>query len=183
MTNFYDSEILDILPENLKIKPECIALSYALKKANQRLIKYANQTSVYAVIDVLPEKMLDILAIELRTQYYDDTFPLNKKRALVKNTMQWYHKAGTVSAVQEMIDNVFTSGMILEWYETGGEPGTFTISTTNLITPALIEEFKKVITNVKNVRSHLENIVVGNEIDMNFKIAIGICSHKVITIR
>lgn len=183
MTNFYDSEILDILPDNMKDKPECIALSYALKKANQRFIDCANKTSVYAVIDTMPEKLLDILAIELRTQYYDDTFPVDKKRALVKNTMQWYHKAGTVAAVQEMIDNVFTSGIVLEWYETGGQPGTFTISTTNMITPALIEEFKTVVSNVKNVRSHLENIIIGNRADVNLYVAIGLSSHRTITLR
>ena len=183
MISFFDSEILDILPDDFKKKPECIALSYALKRANQKLVKYTDKTSVYAVIDILPEKMIDLLAIELRTQYYDESFPIEKKRALVKNTMQWFHRAGTVSAVQEMIDNVFTSGTVLEWYETGGIPGTFTISTTNLITPELIEEFNKVVSSVKNVRSHLENIVVGNKVDMNIHIAIGICSHEVITIR
>lgn len=183
MINFYDSEILDILPDNTKSQPECIALSYALKKANQKLIEYANKTSLYAVIDKLPEKMLDLLAIELRTQYYDETFPVERKRALVKNTMQWYNKAGTVAAVQEMIDNVFSSGIILEWYETGGAPGTFTISTTNTITPELLEEFNKVVRKVKNVRSHLDNIVVGSRIGMKYAVAMGMCSHKVITIK
>lgn len=183
MISFEQSEIKDILPENLKSQPECVALSYALKRANETLVAYSKRTSVFAVIDSLPEAMLDILAIELRTQYYEESFTIERKRALIKNTMQWYHKAGTVSAVQEMIDNVFTSGTILEWYETGGRPGTFTISTTNLITPELIDEFNKVVSSVKNVRSHLENIVVGNRIDMNVHIAIGICSHEVIAIR
>lgn len=182
MISFVDSEILDILPDDFKTKPECIALSYALKRANQKLVKYADKTSVYAVIDILPEKMIDLLALELRTQYYEETLPVEKKRALVKNTMHWFHRAGTVSAVQEMIDNVFTSGTVLEWYQTGGIPGTFTISTANLITPELIAEFNKVVSNVKNVRSHLENIVVGNKVDMGFNVAIGMCSHKVITI-
>lgn len=183
MISFEQSEIKDILPENLKSQPECVALSYALKRANETLVAYTRRTSVFAVIDSLPEDMLDILAIELRTQYYEESFPIERKRALIKNTMQWYHKAGTVSAVQDMIDNVFESGVVLEWFRTGGEPGTFTISTTNLITPELIEEFNKVVSSVKNVRSHLENIVVGNRIDMNVHIAIGICSHEVITIR
>lgn len=183
MTNFYDSEILNILPDDMKSKPECIALSYALKMANQRFIQHANKTSIYAVIDTLPEKVLDILALELRTQYYDETFTIERKRALVKNTMLWYHKAGTVSAVQEMIDNVFSSGVVLEWYETGGEPGTFTISTTNMISPELIEEFNKVISNVKNVRSHLENIITGNRADISLYVAMGISSHEVITLR
>lgn len=183
MISFEKSEITDILPENLKNKPECIALSYALKKANETLVAYAKRTSVFAVIDSLSEEMLDILAIELRTQYYDESFSIERKRALVKNTILWYHKAGTVSAVQEMIDNVFSSGIILEWFKTGGAPGTFIISTTNTITPKLIEEFNKVVSNVKNVRSHLENIVVGNRVDKDIYVAIGVCSHEVITIR
>ena len=183
MTNFVGSEILDILPDNMKTEPENIAFSYALKRAMQKWIAFADKTSIYAVIDTLPEKVIDILAIELRTQYYDESFPLERKRSLVKNTMLWYHKAGTVAAVQEMIDNVFESGTILEWFQTGGEPGTFQISTTNTITPELIEEFNKVVRKVKNVRSHLDSIVVGNKVDMNVYLAMGLCSHKVVTIR
>ena len=183
MISFEQSEIIDILPENLKNEPECVALSYALKRANETLVAYAKRTSVFAVIDSLPEDMLDILAIELRTQYYEESFPLERKRALVKNTMLWYHKAGTVSAVQEMIDNVFESGVVLEWFMTGGQPGTFTISTSDTITPELIDKFNEVVDNVKNVRSKLVDITIGNKIEMNINIAMGVMTHKVITLR
>ena len=183
MISFEQSEILDILPENMGKQPECIALSYALKRANETLVAFSKQTSVFAVIDTLPEAMLDILAIELRTQYYDESFDVDRKRALVKNTMLWYHKAGTASAVQEMIDKVFDSGILLEWFDTGGEPGTFAISTTDTITPGLINEFREVVDNVKNVRSKLVGIVIGNRINMDVSIAMGVSTHKVITLR
>ena len=182
MINFYDGNLTDILPEHMKYTPECIALGYALQKANQRFIAAANQTSVFAVIDTLPENIIDVLAIELRTQYYDESFPLEQKRELVKGTMTWYNKAGTVSAVQEMIDKVFDSGMVLEWFDTGGEPGTFTISTSDTVTPELISRFTEVVRYVKNVRSHMVGIVVGNRVDFALKSAVGVCSHKVVTI-
>lgn len=183
MINFEQSEITDILPDNLKNTPECMALSYALKKANETLVAYSKRTSVFAVIDSLTEDMLDILAIELRTQYYDESFDVERKRALVKNTILWYHRAGTVSAVQEMIGNVFDSGVVLEWFDTGGAPGTFKISTSDTITPELIAKFNEVVHNVKNVRSQLADIVIGNRIDLDIRIAMGITSHKVITIK
>ena len=183
MISFEQSEIIDILSENLKSQPECVALSYALKRANETLVAYSKRTSVFAVIDTLPEEMLDILAIELRTQYYDESFSIDRKKALIKNTILWYHKAGTVAAVQEMIDNVFESGVVLEWFKTGGEPGTFTISTSDTITPELINKFNEVVDNVKNVRSTLVDIILGNKIEMNINIAMGITTHKVITLR
>lgn len=181
MISFYDSNLTDIFPENMKYTPECIALGYALQKANQRFIKAANQTSVFSVIDTLPENIIDVLAIELRTQYYDESFSLEQKRELVKGTMTWYNKAGTVSAVQEMVDTVFDSGIVLEWFETGGEPGTFTISTSDTVTPELISKFTEVVKYVKNVRSHMTGIVVGNRVDFALKSVIGVCTHKVVT--
>lgn len=183
MISFEKSEIIDILPDNMKNQPECVALSYALKRANETLVAYSKRTSVFAVIDLLPETMLDILAIELRTQYYEESFDIDRKRALIKNTISWYNKAGTAAAVQEMIDNVFESGVLLEWFDTGGTPGTFTISTSDTITPELIEKFNEVVANVKNVRSHLVDIVLGNKVDMDIKIAMGMTTHKVITLR
>lgn len=182
MISFYDSNITDILPEHLKHQPEVIALGYALQRANQRFIKIVDQTSVFAAIDTLPEKIIDVLAVELRTQYYDESLPLETKRELVKGTMSWYNKAGTVAAVQEMIDKVFDSGYVLEWFEIGGEPGTFQISTSAVITPELIAEFNEAIKSVKSVKAHLADIVTGNKAIFTIRTAVGVATHKVVRI-
>ena len=180
MISFWESSLTDILPENMKYTPECIALAYALKRANQRFIEAADKTSVFSVIDTLPENIVDVLAVELRTQYYEESLSLSQKRELVKGTLRWYNKAGTVSAVQEMIDKVFDSGYVLEWYEIGGEPGTFQIATTASITPELINQFNEAIRNVKNVRSHLADIITGNKTTSVIKTVMGVSVHKVI---
>lgn len=180
MISLYDGELTDILPEHLKYTPECIALSYALKRSNQRIMEMARNTSLLSVIDTLPENIIDALAVDLRTQYYDESFPLEQKRELVKGTMTWYNKAGTVAAVQEMIDKVFSSGYVLEWYETGKPPGTFEISTSASITPELIAKFNEAVKNVKNVRSHLTDIVTGNKATFTIRVSMGVCTHKTI---
>lgn len=182
MISFSESSILDIFPDNFKEDTRCQALAYALQKANARFTQMADKTSVFAVIDILPERIIDTLAIELRTQYYDDTFPLEKKRELVKATMPWYAHSGTTAAVQEMIDKVFGDGVVLEWFQTGDDPGTFTITTTKPITPETLGEFKTVVQNVKNVRSLLKSITVGNMAEFPHYAFMGLCAHKKITI-
>lgn len=179
MVDIKNSSITDILPENFKYDPKVMALGYALGKAVKRVCDYADKTSLFASIDTLPEDIIDILAIELRTQYYDESMPLEQKRELVKNTMPWYNRAGTTGAVQEMVNTVFGTGRVLEWYDTDDAPGTFKISTPRTINPDLVALFNSVVDNVKNVRSHLSGLIVGNRVDFTLNHAIGVAKHEV----
>lgn len=85
MHSFYDSEIIDIIPENL-ITNETCAISYAIKKAMQQLQKYALCTSVYTSIKEMPNEILDLMAIELNTQYYEEDMDRKTKEQLIINT-------------------------------------------------------------------------------------------------
>lgn len=182
MVRLQESQIIDILPDNIKTDTRVIALSYAISHAVKRIVSYADHTGLLAVIDRLPEDTVDILAIELRTQYYDETMDIATKRDLVKNTLPWYGKAGTAEAVQEMIDKVLGEGIILEWFDTGGTPGTFQISTPSLIAPELIEDFREIIKDVKNVRSRLVEIVTGYRFDIKIQVQAGMTMHKVVSL-
>lgn len=158
MIKYKDSEIIQILPESLRHKEEVKAISYAINRAIQKLIAYSERVCVYAAIDELPEKILDVLAVELRTQYYEPDMTLETKRSIVKKTLLWYHHAGTPSAVREMIEAVFGIGEIEEWFEYGGKPYFFKIITDTALTEDIMERFAKIIGKVKNTRSHLEAI-------------------------
>ena len=117
MIKYTESEMLQVMPEPLKYKAEVVALSYAIKRAIGKMVGYAERASVYAAIDKLPEDILDLLAVELRAQYYDEDMDISIKREIVKKTMLWYHRAGTPSAVEELISAVFGEGEISEWFE------------------------------------------------------------------
>lgn len=163
MIKYIESEMLQVMPEPLKYKAEVVALNYAIKRAIGKMIGYAERASVYAAIDKLPEDILDLLAVELRAQYYDEDMDISIKREIVKKTMLWYHRAGTPSAVEELISAVFGEGEISEWFEYGGEPYHFKIKTDAVLSASDMEYFEKIIRNVKNVRSHLEEIQLSRE--------------------
>lgn len=174
MIKLYDSKILDILPENLKSYSDCIAISYAISNQVKKAIDYAKNTSVYACVDKLPGEILDLLAIELRTQYYNQNLSIDVKRILIKNTLPWYERAGTPSAVEELISAVFGYGKEVEWYEYGGEPGYFKIQATNQsINGTQQKEFLKLLNSIKRKSAWLESIEIisDGEADINILLA------------
>ena len=161
MISLTDSEIKDILPLNLAEQPEVQAISYAIKLSQKRILEKVLQSMIYAAIDDLPEKIVDVLAAELRAQYYDQALPIENKRQIVKNALYIYSKAGTPEAVEKRIRYIFGTGEVHEWFETGGAPGTFSLSIPETRTEEAFEKFRKMIDGVKNARSHLEHINFG----------------------
>ena len=111
----------------------------------------------------MPEKILDLLAIEMRTQYYDEELEVEKKRVIIKNTLTWYQYAGTPSAVEELVKVVFGEGEVLEWFQYGGEPFHFKIVTNADLMPGANVLFDNMIKKVKNTRSVLESIRISRE--------------------
>lgn len=161
MINLYDGHITDILPPALSNDPKTKALSYAINKAMQRMIDYSRNICVYATIDTLPEEILDLLALELNTQYYDDSLSIGIKRRLIKNTLKWYMSTGTLAAVEEAVAAVFGNGEVQEWFDYGGEPYHFKIQTSNInTTDEMIQQITDIVSGVQNVRSQLEEVIV-----------------------
>lgn len=161
MISYYDGQITDILPGNITKKPEVKALSYALQQACRLLYRYGRRLYIYTNLDEQPEEVIDLLASELRTQYYRSTLDLDTKRQLVKNTLIWYMSAGTPSAVEELVVAVFgKDGEVKEWWEYGGKPYCFRIKSEIPLTENNMDNFIRIIQKVKNTRSHLEAVEV-----------------------
>ena len=158
MISYYDGQLTDIMPGNITKKPEVKALSYALQQACRLLYRYSRRLYIYTNLDEQPEEIIDLLASELRTQYYRSTLDLATKRRLVKNTLIWYMSAGTPEAVEELVAAVFGEGEVKEWFQYGGQPYYFKIRTSAPMNQESITQFQDMIARVKNARSHLENI-------------------------
>lgn len=175
MINLKDGELLDILPCPIKDDPVVAAFSYALKRQIGFVIASADKARVYAAMDQVPEKLLDIMAIQLRSMYYSEDLPLETKREIVRNTLLWYQKAGTTAAVEELITILFGEGEVIEWYDIdpneGALPGEFDIMTNARLAVDSVELFKSIIDKVKNVRSHLRRIIAHRELTATLYIA------------
>ena len=161
MVDLYNSNITDILPEVFSKKPEVQALGYAVNKAMQRLMGYCKNIGIYNSIDTLPERVLDLLAIEFNTQYYEDTLDIKIKRELIRNTFVWYTRTGTPAAVTEVVEAIFGNGEIEEWFQYGGEPYHFKVITYNVsATDEMLKQMEAIVSSVQNVRSRLEEVIV-----------------------
>ena len=160
MISLYDSKITDIAPSNFKKSAEVMALSYAVQRMNQKMIGYARTICIFTALDELQEDIVDLIAVEMRTQYYASDLDIATKRKLVANTLLWYMIAGTPAAVEDLLQIVFGNGEVEEWFDYGGEPGMFKAVTDSKATLTSLEKFKTKINGVKNTRSHLENLVL-----------------------
>lgn len=165
MIKLYDSQITQILPDCIAEKAEVQAVSYSISQAVKRLIDHCGNIGVFAMIDTLPEYALDMLAIELDTQYYDTSLVIETKRKLIKSTFMWYLRAGTPSAVAELVEAVFGAGEVVEWFEYGDEPYYFKIITNATMTPDIDAIFARMLERVKNVRSHMRAIEIRRTIE------------------
>ena len=114
-----------------------------------------------------PEEALDLLATEMRTQYYDASYSPEIKRSLIQNTMRWYQIAGTKAAVEELAQTIFGNCTVEEWFEYSGEPYHFRVITNALAEPDNIEQFTTLLRSIKNVRSHLDSVSIHRIIYQN----------------
>ena len=161
MIKLSGSRFTDIMPENLAEQPEIQALAYAVGRQVEKLLAYADGARTYAAIYAVPEKVLDLLAVELRTPSYDENFSIKVKRTLIAESLLFYAQMGTPAAVNRIIETIFQAGHISEWWEYGGKPYHFKAYTTNpAITSDDVEEFKRVLGTVKRLSAWLDEIVL-----------------------
>ncbi len=162
MIDLYESQITDILPDNIKTDPVVQAVSYAISNMVKKIVNEAGKTAIYAVIDTLEEDALDLLAVEFRAKYYGEWLSLEEKRIIIKKTLLWYCRAGTLFTVQELTDFVFEDAKIEEWFQYGAEAYLFRVIANVISQDMTLKkymEFLKSIYEVKNTRSHLESVI------------------------
>jgi phage tail P2-like protein len=167
MIDFYHGEITDIMPYNL-ISPETQALSYAVSQAMKRLKDFSSACHMYGELSKVPEPVLDLMALELNTQYYDQTMPRKLKEQLLTQTTAWYMHAGTPEVLREFLGTVLEGGEIREWYEYGGKPYFFKAEVQvgeHEIPLGYGVEVKRQIELYKNARSWLEHVafIIGSK--------------------
>lgn len=167
LINYYDGQLTDILPGNIAGKAEVKALSYALQQGTRLLYRYSQKAAVYSKIDEQPEDVLDLMAAELRTQYYDESLDIRAKLELIKNTLIWHMTAGTPEAVENLVATVFGEGSVEEWFEYGGSPYRFRVTTNAVMTPDTNNIFNDLLQKVKNTRSHLDAITIHRNVEQD----------------
>lgn len=156
--------LIDFIPPNLREDIQVRAAAESFDLQMQKLNDLAPRLALLYNIDSLDERWVDELAWQEHVDFYEPSLPLEQKRELVKNAKPWHRRKGTPSAVRELIDTVFGSGEVLEWWEYGGERGYFRVTTSDPdATTERAREFLEAIESAKNTRSWLESIQITTE--------------------
>lgn len=167
MIKLSGSRFTDIMPENLASQVETQAFAYAVGRQIEKLCAYSDAARTYAAIATMPEWLLDYMAVELRTPSYDENYSLKTKRALIQGSLLFYTQMGTPAAVNRIIEAIFETGYIEEWYEYDGDPHHFRayVGDGGEVGPGELEEFRRVLSSVKRLSSWLDDIITITAMD------------------
>lgn len=156
-----DAMLTDALPQIIGKEPWAKALAYAVNRQMRKLLDYADRVMIFANISSMSDTILDILAMELRLPYYDQSYSTAIKRELIRGALAYWAHTGTTGSLMTILTDIFGDAEIEEWYEYGSTHGYFRILTENPnITGDTLAQFKKTAQNVKRLSAWLEEVLV-----------------------
>ena len=175
MQELYEGTPYELMPEVLRT-PENEAISYAISEGLKKLLNYTKAISLYGDISQVSDEILDAMAEELRTQYYDSGANRTVREEMVKQTLGWYMRGGTNATLSEYLATLYGGGQIEEWFDYDGDPYYFkavvNIDEDTVLPVGSTQEIIRKINGYKNVRSWLEVL----EFRIYFKILVPVKS-------
>lgn len=158
------ANMMRTLPEMLERDEGMNLLAQMVSGAVAGLVDSTRLVQIYARIGELEEQVLDILAADLRADWYDYNYSLETKRAMIRDSFFVHRHLGTKGSINKALSDIFPNSTVLEWFEYGGQPYHFRVvlDVTDAREPAQLGLIKKAIEYYKSFRSHLEedNVIV-----------------------
>lgn len=157
----YDIDFTRALPAPLKNDENMLALGQVIAGELQENIHLSRLCIIYARIDELEEDILDVLAYDLHVDWYDDSYPIEAKREVIKNSVRVHKRLGTKYAVVTALRSVFPYSEVEEWFEYGGTHHRYRIvlDLTGAKAPADLEQIIQTARFYKRMTAHLDEII------------------------
>ena len=150
-----------IVPRLLMDDARLLAVKFALEPQLRLVSEAARETLFLPRLNILDEQLLDVLAEQYHSDFYDLQLSAAQKRALIRDAILWHRRKGSPAAVEEVATKVFRDAHVSEWFQYGGEPYFFRIEmdvsaddeTADFDT---MNRLRKAVYESKNARSWLE---------------------------
>lgn len=167
-TNITQIKLIDLVPPSIRNDPQVQAAAEAIDKELQAVTAAIPQTILIARIDELSEQVLDLLAWQFHVDFYEPIgFSIDKKRAMIKQSIAWHRHKGTPWAVEQIVNTAFAQSEVLEWFDYGGDPYHFKIKTIDVLkNDEAYRGLVRAVDTVKNTRSRLDGIQIHREINV-----------------
>jgi phage tail P2-like protein len=165
--NLTDVKTIELVPVFMQEEPDVVALAEAWDALVMDFAARSRALSTWDSIGALSEAELDELAYELRIPWYKTDATLEQKREVIRTADMLLRKIGTKYAVETIASIYYGAVVVNEWFEYGGDPFHFRISTTNKdVQTTKQAEFLRVLGLIKRKTAVLDAIILGLECDM-----------------
>ncbi len=157
------------IPPALREDAAVVALAETVSEVLARRLEEIDRARILPNIDRLEEPLLDILARDLKVDWYDYDYPIAAKRAVIKSSVMVHKRLGTVYAVKAALGSVFPGSEVEEWFNYGGEPYRFqvTLNTAQSRAPAECFSIRRTVDYYKRFSAHIDGLV--------FQCSVGLC--------
>lgn len=152
--------ILGTFPFSLSRDENKEKLAESIVDSLAELIADTDKEQIYTRISSLDEPLLDILAKDLKVDWYDYEGTLEEKRKTIAECIKVHRYKGTKYAVETALKGVYDNVSVTEWFEYDGEPFHFKVT----IYDSTNDEGKRArvlekIRYYKNLRSVLDDVI------------------------
>mgnify|MGYP001031548878 FL=1 len=152
--------LLEAFPYGLARDENKEALADVVAAELVKLLCGVDKSLIYTQIDELDEAVLDILAYDLKMDWYDTEAGIENKRQAIKECILVHKFKGTKYAVETAMRSMYDKVAVSEWFEYGGEPYHFQIAIYASTNDA--GKRSKIIGKLqyaKNLRSVLDEVI------------------------
>lgn len=161
MSNFSADNMMQRLPRPLREDSGMNPLGETAGKALEAVWANVSLPNIYARIDSLPEWLLDVLAKDLKVDWYDYECELEQKRRLIKDSFYVHRHMGTKGAIERAVSDVWPYTTIEEWFEYGGNPFYFRVLLSLDVTGTVgFDRMHKMVNIFKPARAHLDEALI-----------------------
>lgn len=169
--------LLSTYPEVLKKDKRMLALATITAKLLIKRLEEIDRIRIYPQIDKLPEDLLDILAYDLKVDWYNYNHSVSVKRSQIKSSFRIHRTLGTVGAMEKALNNLYPGTELEEWFNYGGDPYYFRVllDVTDQQVDISHNEVVRIINIFKSRRSHLQDS--GLIYRSRVEIAVGVSGH------
>lgn len=152
--------LLSSLPAVLQNDKDMRALAASIAETLAGRVREIQSIAIYTHIDTAPEGLLDILAHDLKVDWYAPDYPLTVRRNQVKNSVKVHRILGTKGAVATALSDIYPHSTVQEWPEYDGEPYHFRVllDVKDQIVDIPHTEIEKAVEYYKSLRSKLDEI-------------------------
>lgn len=160
MSKFVDSgdNLLLSFPYSLARDEDKYKLAESIADELVPVVSDTDMARILPCIDLLPEKVLDMLAYDFKVEWYEYSAPIQNKRQTIKECILVHKHKGTKYATEMAVHSLYDKAEVSEWFEYDGEPFRFRITVYGSSSNKIKTLHAKILY-AKNLRSVLDVVI------------------------